>query len=182
MGTAREPQPVKLIASLLTGEPDLLPRVREALAAAWGPIDLESDLLPFDHTDYYAGELGPNLQRQIVAFEQLIPPAELPAAKLLANELEQSLSAGGRRRVNVDPGYVALGKLVLATTKDHAHRLYLGQGVYGEVTLAYQQGRFRPWPWTYPDYGSEAYCALFARIRDRYKAQLRGNRAATGSV
>lgn len=173
MGTAREPQPVKLIASLLTGEPGLLARVREALAAAWGPIDLESDLLPFDHTDYYAGEFGPGLQRQILAFERLISPAELPAAKHLANELEQSLAAGGRRRVNVDPGYVALGKLVLATTKDHAHRLYLGQGVYGEVTLAYQQGRFRPWPWTYPDYASEEYCALFARIRDRYKAQLR---------
>ncbi|MDD3827849.1 MAG: DUF4416 family protein [Anaerolineae bacterium] len=176
MGTAREPQPVKLIASLLTGEPGLLARVREALAAAWGPIDLQSDLLPFDHTDYYAGELGPGLQRQIVAFERLVSPAELPAAKRLANELEQSLAAGGRRRVNVDPGYVALGKLVLATTKDHAHRLYLGQGVYGEVTLAYQQGRFRPWPWTYPDYGSEEYCALFARIRERYKAQLRGTR------
>ena len=176
MGTAREPQPVKLIASLLTGEPGLLARVREALAAAWGPIDLQSDLLPFDHTDYYAGELGPGLQRQILAFEGLVSPAELPAAQRPANELEQSLAAGGRRRVNVDPGYVALGKLVLATTKDHTHRLYLGQGVYGEVTLAYQQGRFRPWPWTYPDYGSEEYCALFARIRDRYKAQLRETR------
>jgi hypothetical protein len=173
MGTAREPQPVKLIASLLTGEPGLFARVREALVAAWGAIDFESEFLPFDHTDYYAAELGPGLQRQIVAFERLISPSELPAGKRLANELEQSLAAGGRRRVNVDPGYVSLGKLVLASTKDHAHRLYLGQGVYGEVTLAYQQGRFRPWPWTYPDYGSEAYCALLARIRERYKAQLR---------
>ena len=173
MGTARAPQPVKLIASLLTGEPGLLAQVREAFAAAWGAIDLQSEILPFDHTDYYAAEFGPGLQRQIVAFQRLIPPAELPAAKRLANELEQSLAAEGRRRVNVDPGYVSLGKLVLATTKDHAHRLYLGQGVYGEVTLVYQQGRFRPWPWSYPDYGSEEYCALFGRIRERYKAQLR---------
>lgn len=173
MGTAREPLPVKLIASLLTGDLKLFGQVREALATAWGAIDLESELLPFEHTAYYAAEFGPGLQRQIVAFQRLVSPAELPAAKGLANELEGSLAAGGRRRVNVDPGYVSLGKLVLATTKDHAHRLYLGQGVYGEVTLAYQQGRFRPWPWTYPDYGSDEYCALFARIRDRYKAQLR---------
>jgi len=177
MGTAREPLPVKLIASLLTGEPELLARVREALAAGWGPIDLQSELLPFDHTDYYDAEFGPSLQRQIVAFERLISPAELPAAKRLANELEQSLAAEGRRRVNVDPGYVSLGKLVLATTKDHAHRLYLGQGVYGEVTLAYQQGRFRPWPWSYPDYGSEEYCALFGAVRERYKSQLRETRS-----
>ncbi|RPI49840.1 MAG: DUF4416 family protein [Chloroflexi bacterium] len=173
MGTAREPLPVKLIASLLTAEPELLARVREALAVAWGAIDLQSEILPFDHTAYYDAEFGPGLQRQIVAFERLISPAELPAAKRLANELEQSLAAEGRRRVNVDPGYVSLGKLVLATTKNHAHRLYLGQGVYGEVTLAYQQGRFRPWPWTYPDYGSEEYCALFGAVRERYKAQLR---------
>jgi hypothetical protein len=173
MGTAREPQPVKLIASLLTGDPGLFAPVREALVAPWGAIDLQSEFLPFEHTDYYTAELGPALQRQILVFERLISPAELPAAKGLANELEQSLAAGGRRRVNIDPGYVSLGKLVLASTKDHAHRLYLGQGVYGEVTLAYQQGRFRPWPWTYPDYGSEEYCALFARIRERYKAQLR---------
>jgi hypothetical protein len=178
MGTAREPQPVKLIASLLTGEPRLFARVREALVATWGAIDLQSEILPFDHTDYYAVEFGPALQRQIVAFERLISPAELPAAKLLANGLEQSLAAEGRRRINIDPGYVSLGKLVLATTKDHAHRLYLGQGVYGEVTLAYQQGHFRPWPWTYPDYGSEEYCALFGRIRQRYKAQLRAGSEA----
>ncbi len=173
MGTAREPQPVKLIASLLTGELSLLVRVQEDLVAAWGAIDVQSELLPFDHTDYYAAEFGPGLQRQIVAFERLIPAAGLPAAKRLANDLEQSLAAEGRRRVNVDPGYVSLGKLVLASTKDHAHRLYLGQGVFGEVTLAFQQGRFRPWPWTYPDYGSDEYCALFGRIRERYKAQLR---------
>jgi len=76
--------------------------------------------------------------------------------------------------VNVDPGYVSLGKLVLASTKDHAHRLYLDRGVYGEVMLTYQQGCFRPWPWTYPDYASDGYCAMFGEIRECYKAQLRG--------
>ncbi len=173
MGTAHEPQPVKLIASLLTGDIDLLPEVREALVDALGPLDFLSDLLPFDHTDYYTAEFGPTLQRQIVSFDRLVPPGALPAVKRQTNDLEWTLAAAGRRRVNVDPGYVSLGKLVLASTKDHAHRLYLGEGVYGEVTLTYQRGRFRPWPWTYPDYGSDGYCALFAAIRDVYKAQLR---------
>jgi len=173
MGAAREPLPVKLIASLLTGDLALLDPIREALMAAWGAIDFTSDLLPFDHTDYYTAEFGPDLRRQIVTFEALVPPDLLPAIKVGTNELEAAFATGGRRRVNVDPGYVSLGKLVLATTKDHAHRLYLGQGIYGEVTLTFQRGRFRPWPWTYPDYADDRYCTLFDAVRRRYKAQLR---------
>ena len=173
MGTAREPQPVKLIASLLAGDPGLLAGVKEALSAAFGPIDFESELLPFDHTDYYAPEFGPGLQRQIVTFANLVDPGDLPAVKNKTNEIEQSIALDGSRRVNIDPGYVSLGKMVLATTKNHAHRLYLGEGIYGEGTLTYQQGRFRAWPWTYPDYASDRYCALFDGIRERYKAQLR---------
>jgi hypothetical protein len=173
MGTAREPQPVKLIASLLTGDLSLLNGVKARLSDAFGPIDFESDLLRFDHTDYYAPEFGPELQRQIVTFELLVDPGNLPAIKLQTNNLEWSLAAEGKRRVNIDPGYVSLGKMVLASTKDHAHRLYLGEGVYGEGTLVYQRGHFRPWPWTYPDYGSDRYCAMFDEIRERYKTQLK---------
>jgi hypothetical protein len=173
MGTAREPQPVKLIASLLTGELDLLDEVKGALAGAFGPIDFESELLPFDHTDYYTPEFGSGLQRQIVTFEDLVDPGELPAIKRRTNDLEWSMDRDGKRRVNIDPGYVSLSKMVLASTKNHAHRLYLGQGVYGEGTLTYQRGHFRPWPWTYPDYAGDRYCAMFEQIRERYKAQLR---------
>ena len=173
MGTARQPAPVKLIASLLTGDLDLLPEVRATLVHAFGPIDLESDILLFDHTDYYAPEFGPALQRQFVTFECLISPEDLPAVKRQTNDLEQSLAREGRRRVNIDPGYVSLSKLVLATTKDHAHRLYLGEGIYAEVTLAYRHGAWQPWPWTYPDYRSEEYAAILSVIRALYMAQLR---------
>ena len=116
------------------------------------------------------------MQRQIVSFQRLVVPSDLASIKRQTNELEWSLAREDERRVNIDPGYVSLGKLVLASTKDHAHRLYLGQGIYGEVTLTYQRGRFRPWPWTYPDYADERYCALFDEIRNRYKVQLRGTR------
>ena len=173
MGTAREPQPVKLIASLLTGDLRLLAEVKAALSQAFGPIDFGSELLPFDHTDYYDAEFGPVLQRQIVTFAELVDPGDLPAIKRKTNELELATARDDSRQVNIDPGYVSLGKMVLATTKNHAHRLYLGEGIYGEGTLTYQQGRFRPWPWTYPDYASEAYCVLFDEIRERYKAHLR---------
>ena len=174
MGTAREPEPVKLIASLFTADLALLEKAKGALSSRFGAIDFASTLLPFDHTDYYAAEFGLGLQRQIVTFRPLVSMADLPAIKHQTNDIEWALTAGEHRHVNIDPGYVSLGKMVLASTKDHAHRLYLDQGIYGEITLTYQRGRFRPWPWTYPDYASDDYCTLFDGIRERYKAQLRG--------
>lgn len=179
MGTVHRPDPVKLVASVLASDPTLILEGRTALVQAFGPVDLVSQLLPFDHTDYYFAEFGVALQRQILAFEGLISAEELPTIKCQTNVMEtllqstNSVSGPSRRRVNLDPGYVSLGKLVLASTKDHAHRLYLGKGIFGEVTLSYQRGRFRPWPWSYPDYASERYCDLFAEIRRRYKVQLK---------
>jgi len=173
MGTAREPLPVKPIVSLLTGDLELLPQAKDALVEHYGPIEWQSGLLPFDHTAYYAAEFGPDLQRQIIVFKRLVDPVELPDIKLQTNRLEREMAGGDQRRINIDPGYVSLGKLVLASTKDHAHRLYLGQGIYGEITLTFQRGRFRAWPWSYPDYASEAYCRLFDAIRESYKRQLR---------
>jgi hypothetical protein len=178
MGTAQVPLPVKLVASVLSGNRRLLDEAGSALTRIYGVVDYQSALLPFDHTDYYTPEFGPSLQRRIVAFKRLVDPAELPAIKHQTNELERALAPGELRAINIDPGYISLGKLVLASTKDHAHRLYVGQGVYAEVTLTYQRGRFRPWPWTYPDYGSEDYCAMFGELRQRYKAQLRERRDA----
>lgn len=173
MGTARKVEPVKLIASLLSKDVAAIEQAKDALAQVFGPIEYESELLPFDHTDYYAAEFGPDLQRAIVAFEPLVDPEDLPNIKHRTNKLEWSLTGTDCRRVNIDPGYVSLGKMVLASTKNHAHRLYLGRGIYGESTLTYQRGSFRAWPWTYPDYASARYCAIFDEIRDRYKVQLR---------
>lgn len=173
MGQAKTPQPVKLIVSAFAPGDALLQDARDALDAEWGAIEWESELLPFDHTPYYQPEFGAGLVRRIWTFAALIDPSELAAIKVRTNELEGSWADGGRRKVNLDPGYVSPAKLVLATTKNHGHRIYLGQGIYAEVTLQYRDGAFRPWPWTYPDYATPHYCALFEGIRRTYLAQLR---------
>ena len=181
MGKANVPRPVKLIVSAFAPAEALLQQARQRLAAAYGAVDVESELLPFAHTSYYDAEFGdpPDLGgralvRRIWSFELLIDPGALAAIKLSTNDLEQGWALDGRRRVNLDPGYVSLAKLVLATTKNHGHRIYLRDGIYAEVTLRYQDGAFSPWPWTYPDYATAAYCALFGQIRRRYVAQLHG--------
>ncbi|MBC7234192.1 MAG: DUF4416 family protein [Chloroflexi bacterium] len=173
MGKIKEPPPVKLIASIFTADETLLAVARGALANRFGPIDYQSELLPFNHTTYYAREFGEGLVRQIIAFAELIPPDRLAEIKRITNDLEMTWAVEGRRRVNVDPGYVSLGKLVLATTKDYSHRIYLGQGIYAEVTLQYRHGAFHPWEWTYPDYASPRYIEIFTEIRRLYAAQLR---------
>ncbi len=172
MGKIREPPPVKLIASMFTGDETLLAVARGALTNRFGPVDYQSEILPFRQTDYYTREFGPGLVRQIVAFAELIPLRRLAEVKRATNELELTWAVDGKRRVNLDPGYVSLGKLVLATTKDYSHRIYLGQGIYAEVTLKYEHGRFQPWPWTYPDYASERYLEIFGEIRHVYADQL----------
>lgn len=173
MGAIRPPQPVKLLLPMLAAEATLFSAVEADLTALWGAIDYRSAPLPFAHTDYYAREFGPGLLRRFVAFERLIDPGDLAAIKRSTNEIEARWSAGGRRRLNLDPGYLTQAKLVLATTKNQAHRIYLGQGIYAEVTLIYREGAWRPLPWTYPDYASAAYHAIFSEVRALLGRQLR---------
>ncbi len=172
MGTAKTPQAVKLVASLFCGDQSLLGAIRSRLEETFGPVDYQSEQLTFDHTAYYTPEFGPGLVRVILAFERLVDPGDLAAIKRQTNALEAEWLIEGRRQVNIDSGYVSLSKLVLASTKNHAHRIYLADGIYGEVTLNYRDSAFRGFPWTYPDYASPRYCALFAEIRDIYRQQL----------
>jgi hypothetical protein len=179
MGEAKTPEQVKLIASLFGVDEGRLLQAESLLIGEFGPLDYRGELLPFTHTDYYTPEFGAPLVRMIVAFEPLIDPDLLSTIKRQTNELERASLVGERRWVNIDPGYVSLSKLVLATTKDHAHRIYLRDGIYAEVTLHYQGGTFHAWPWTYPDYASPLYIAVFNHIRNQYHRQLRSRPAGT---
>jgi hypothetical protein len=179
MGIARQPDPVKLIVGLLARERPLLDEAAERLAGAFGPVEERSAPVPFRHTDYYAAELGAEPWRQFLAFANLIDPGDLAAIKLRTNALEAAWAAEGRRAVNIDPGYISLSKLVLATTKNHWHRIYIGQGIYAEATLPFRHGAFQPQEWTYPDYRAPESLAFFTAIRARYRQQLREMPAST---
>jgi hypothetical protein len=173
---AVEPSPVKLIMGLIIANAAPVDAARQHLEASYGKIDLETARSPFVATRYYEREMGPQLSRMFWSFEPLIAPDALTRIKRQTNQLERTFAwwdgQRGRRRVNLDPGYVDLAKLVLATTKDRQHRLYLGQGIYGEVTLRFTRGRFVPWEWTYPDYRTPEYLAFFDAVRCRYRQQL----------
>src|SRR4029078_12622455 len=105
--------------------------------------------------------MGTDLRKVFFAFESLVDPAELVACKETSNQWETDYQQLARhpeiRPLNLDPGYLTEAKLVLATTKDRDHRLYLDRGIYAENTLYYQRGAWQSRPWTYPDYQRPDY-------------------------
>ncbi len=179
MGAIKIPPPAKLVCGVLFNPAVEWAFVEDALAADFGEIDLHSPTWPFDFTDYYDHETGPGVQRTFVAFERLVAMDALPDIKRRTNEIEAELArrldVPAPRPVNLDPGYVDAAKLVLATTKDQAHRIYLRDGLYAEVTLTFRGGRFEAWPWTYLDYASGRYHEFFGQVRGRYFEQTRGS-------
>lgn len=177
MGIPTPPPSVKLLVALLAADPALFAVAASQLEQSYGSIDLESEVFPWNTTDYYRAEMGENLLRKFVGFEQLVSPEDIVRVKLETNTLEVSLSStaspSSPRRVNLDPGYLDATKLVLASTKNQAHRIYLSQGISAEVTLLYHHGAFHPFVYTYVDYRWPETHAFLRRVRMRYLDQLR---------
>jgi hypothetical protein len=182
MAQPRPIVPALLVVAAFSRHPEALEWARARLIESFGPLALESPLFDFHHTAYYQAEMGAGLQKQLLAFDDLIAPDALPDLKLRTNALEAELAETGRypepRPLNLDPGYLVLGKFLLATTKDQAHRVYLRDGIYAEVTLQYRGGHFEPWPWTYADYREPFVHAFLMESRELYRRRLRGEGGA----
>lgn len=176
MGQITSPRPVLLLLAAFSRHGDALDWARTRAEQCWGPVALASERFAFVDTDYYEATMGPGLVKQFFAFERLIDPAELPGIKRLTNAWEDEFAAGSHRGesrpLNLDPGYLTLAKLVLASTKDHAHRIYLAEGIFAEVTLSYRHRAWRPHEWTFPDYRRAEYHAFFSRCRDWLKERI----------
>ncbi|MCX7592060.1 MAG: DUF4416 family protein [Kiritimatiellae bacterium] len=170
MGRVLEATPVKLFCGLIANSPEAMERALHPLREKFGEVVLQSPIFPFDFTDYYEPEMGAGLLRCFVAFEGGRDPGTLAETKLETNGIEEMLAAKAedgtlRRTVNIDPGYVAADKVVLATTKNRAHRVYLGKGIYAEVTLMFGKKTVRTFEWTYPDYRGAIAAEFFLQVR-----------------
>lgn len=127
----------------------------------------------FDRTRYYAREMGWPLYRRFVCFEELISPETLVDVKVTTNAIEGGYLIQGNRQVNIDPGYISAERLVLATGKNYVHRVYIGKGIYADLTLVFMRGSFRPLEWTYGDYSAPEMIAYFNELRSAYMEKLR---------
>lgn len=173
MSAPQPPQPAKLVISLLMGDPALARPTVSALKARFGEIDMLSPWLPFDYTRYYEKEMGTGLQRRMVVFKALVAQAALVAVKRFTNTIEAQYSDAGRRRINIDPGYLLQERFVLATGKNFSHRIYLDQGIYADLTLVHKRGGYQAQEWTYPDYASGEMLAFLTQVRRKYQIDLK---------
>jgi len=174
MSTLREPLPALVVLSVLSADwGPLWPDILDDLAPEFGSCDFVSDLLDFSHTTYYDRELGTPLMRRILAFRDLVPQVRLAELKLAAVRLERARARpDGSRRVNLDPGLLTQERLVLASGKNFPHRIYLGRGVYADLTLVYTRSGWRNQPWTFPDYATPQMHGLFTDLRQNYRDKL----------
>jgi hypothetical protein len=177
MWELKEPRPVKLMVGILAADETSLAAARDLIAAELGQIDLGSDVWPFDQSEYYRHQTGPQILRQFVSIAELVEPGELAGIKHRTNAMErqlaQLLALSVPRPVNLDPGIIEPSKLVLATTKNYAHRVYIGRKMYAEVTLVFDKGCWHPLPYTYPDYREHDYHEFFTTVRNKLVEQLR---------
>jgi hypothetical protein len=174
MGKTKEPRPAKLFMSFITSGEDVFSQGLKDLSSTFGKPDYVSERFPFDFTDYYTQEMGKPLFRHFITFERLILIPVLPDIKQMTNRLEEKYASPvGNRRINIDPGYICLEHVILATTKGYTHRPYLRDGIYADLTLIYRNQSFQPLEWTYPDYRQERNIELFNQFRRRYLEELR---------
>jgi len=157
LGNAKNPYPVKLFLAIMYCDEGIRQKALDAWIERFGNIEFSYGPVTVSiYTEYYGDEMGPDIKKCFYTFTKLIDRSQLPEIKTISNTFEVEQSADGKRVVNLDPGYISTDKLVLATTKDFYHRIYLGNGIYGEVTLHFRHGKFRYFSWTYPDYKEEA--------------------------
>jgi hypothetical protein len=177
MWTLKKPAGAKLIIGLLGCDRNALDAAIKVITKKFGRIDLLSDIWPFEQTDYYRDETGDNILRQFVSAEKLMSPDRLADIKLQTNKLEKKLAKKIKtnlsRPVNIDPGLIESSKLVLATTKNYSHRIYIGKRIWGEATLVYDKGQWKTLDYTYPDYRQKCYHDFFSRVRTKLIQQLR---------
>lgn len=177
MGIPKKPKPAKLFMSLIASEERIIQSALEDLTSLYGEIDFISEKLPFNFTDYYQQEMGENLFRHFITFSKLIPMEKLPDIKNETNMLETKYTyQNGNRRLNIDPGYICLYHVILATTKGYSHRPYLRDGIYADLTLIFRNKSFHPLEWTYPDYRQESTIKLFNQLRRDYLETLKRER------
>jgi hypothetical protein len=180
------PDPVLLVAAVFSRHAEALAWGRQRLEEEYGPIALSSQVYDFNQTAYYEPTMGPGLRKQFLVFDDLLAADRLPEVKLRTNALEEELAHARpyaeARPLNLDPGILTLGKFMLATTKDQAHRIYLRDGIYAEVTMRFQDGAFEPWPWTYADYRLPLVRAFLKEARDFYRGQLAKRQRKQGGM
>lgn len=172
MGRPSEPKPVKLFFAVLFSDDTKIKEAERILKNEFGEFDFISEVFQFRETDYYKDEMGDDIKRVFFSVQNLMPPDKIVYVKKRTAEIETSLSVEGKRKVNIDPGYIDFNKVVLATYKGGGCKVYIVEGVWIDIILRYEKGKFHSFPWTFPDFARGMYSDVLLNMRNSYKKQL----------
>lgn len=172
MSVPKPPAPAKLVIGAYMKDKAIFADLFTVLSDLFGEPDMISAWMPFGDTDYYEEEMGSPLWRRLISFKRLIDQMDLSSIKHSTNRVEAEFMVSGKRRINIDPGYMLAERFVLATGKNFSHRIHVGKGIYADLTLIYRGKGFMALPWTYPDYTSENMMGYLERIRAKYRLDL----------
>jgi hypothetical protein len=173
MGQINEFKKVKLFCGLLFNQTAAAEKTKALLGEHFSPIDSQSEIIPFALTDYYRVEMGEPLFRQFVSFRELLTPEKLPEIKLFTNRLEKQMARAGKRIINLDPGYMSDANVIIATSKNHYHRVPLKRGIYAHLEYVLKNKQISFLPWTYPDFQTESYLDFFRQLFVLFKQNSR---------
>jgi len=174
LSVLKEPQKVKFFLNIIYKDNNAFNIAEEMIKKYISEIDYFSDTFPFDKTDYYAQEMGKPLSRRFAVLTGLKNREDIIPVKISSISIESKTAESGKRRVNIDPGYLTLENVILTTGKNYTHRIYLGKGVFADLTLIFQKSSYRPLNWTYPDYASSEIITFFNSLRTKYLNEIRG--------
>ncbi|MEW5924224.1 MAG: DUF4416 family protein [Candidatus Zixiibacteriota bacterium] len=173
MGRIKIPLPGRLVVSMIYSSIGAMDAAAGEIEKKYGRVEIETDDIDFLHTKYYREEMGDELKRKFFAFEKMVERDKLADIKLWTNKLEEKYGEKVDdfvfRKVNIDPGILTPASLILASTKDYSHRIYLRDGIFAETTLIYEKRKFRALPWTYPDYMEPVTIDFLTRVRETMK-------------
>lgn len=174
MSKPEKPTPSLLFSGFIFKEENVFEDLKSQLQENWGKVLDESSLFPFDITEYYFKEMGMPLSRKFILFDNFLEnPSKIVEIKLQSLKFEEKFSFEGKRKINIDPGYLNQYQVVISTFKKFSHRIYLGEGVYAHLEYIIKKKSPSPLPWTYPDFLKENYINLFKKWYDIYLDKLR---------
>lgn len=173
MSTRSDFKKVKYFCGLIFSQSQAASGALGMLQELLSAVDGRSAVMPFTATDYYRAEMGEPLFRQFVSFRELLTPEKLPEIKMRTMQLEEKLAVGGKRTVNLDPGYLSDANVIIATAKNHYHRVPLSNGIYAHIEYVLKDGRLNFLPWTYPDFQTGAYLDFFKLLLESFRRDRR---------
>lgn len=173
MAEVKPPLPVKFFIASLYSSAECLQKAISLIEKEWGEIEFQSADYPFNVTDYYAPEMGSNINRKLLVFRELYSPVILVDMKLRCNAIEHEIAVDNKRLANLDAGYLDHNKIVLASAKDAGQKVYLDKGIYADLAGRYKAGKYQPFEWSFPDFRDGRYDVDLVAVRKIYMKQLK---------